>query len=67
MNLSDDTTLDEPVWEVEAISKILRRTPRQTYHMLQAGHVDASRVGGRWCSTKRRLLKNIIGGRKSAA
>jgi hypothetical protein len=48
-----------PVWGVREIARIIGRTERQTYHLLGQGHLDASRVGGRWVSTRRRLLKRI--------
>ena len=66
VKLSEDM-LDQPVWGCESIAEIIRRTPRQTFHLLKRGHLDASRVGGRWVSTRRRLLKHIVGGHESAA
>jgi hypothetical protein len=38
-----------PVWGVGAISKVIGRTERATYHLLEKGAVAGSqRVGGRW-------------------
>jgi excisionase family DNA binding protein len=54
--------LDQPVWNADEMAKVLGRTKRQVFHMLHSGHIDASRIGGRWVSTRRRLLKNIVGG-----
>jgi hypothetical protein len=61
MTTSTDNDPDRPVWGVTEISKLLNRTVRQTYHLMENGHVDASRVGGRWVTTKRRLLRRIAG------
>jgi hypothetical protein len=54
-----DSVLDVPIWGASAIGKILNISPRQTYHLLERSPplIDADRVGGRWCSTRRRLLR----------
>jgi hypothetical protein len=39
------------VWEAEGIARVINRTPRQTYHLLNQGAITAAkRVGGRWCA-----------------
>jgi hypothetical protein len=62
VNASDDI-LDAPVWGADAIAEIVGRSKRQVFHMLHSGHLDANHVGGRWVSTRRRLLKHIVGKR----
>lgn len=52
---------DRPVWGVKRIAKIIDRTERQTFHMLQSGKLSASKIGDRWVSTPRRLLAPIRG------
>jgi len=38
-----------PVWGVGPISKVIGRTERATYHLLEKGAVAGTqRVGGRW-------------------
>lgn len=49
--------LDAPVWGAEAISEVIRRSKRQTFYLLEHGLIDADRIGHRWCSTPRRLLR----------
>ena len=41
------------VWGVEAIGKIINRTPRQTHYLLSQGAIQAARrCGGLWCADK---------------
>lgn len=46
----------ELVWEVEEIAKLIGRTPRQTFHILQSGQLPAKKVGGRWVAERSRLI-----------
>jgi hypothetical protein len=61
MTKSTDDSLDTPVWGATEIAKILKRSERATYRLLEEGHVDAERLGHQWVSTKRRLLRRIAG------
>ena len=51
-----DPVLDTPVWGAAAIGEVIHRTERQTYHLLEAGHLDADKIGKCWRSSIRRLL-----------
>jgi hypothetical protein len=53
--------LDRPLWGAEAIAREINRAPRATYHLLEKGHLDADRIGGRWVSTPRRLRGQFAG------
>jgi hypothetical protein len=46
---------DDILWGVKAISEEINRSPRQTFHMLETGHLPARKVGGRWTATRSRL------------
>jgi hypothetical protein len=46
---------DDILWGVKAISEVINRSPRQTFHMLETGHLPARKVGGRWTATRSRL------------
>jgi hypothetical protein len=48
---TDQTCDDEPlVWGVENIAKVIGRTERATFHLLEKhGIPGAQRLGGRWC------------------
>lgn len=45
------------LWEVSEIAKIIKRTPRQTFHLLQAGQLPAKKVGGRWVAERGALVR----------
>jgi hypothetical protein len=60
---SFDVDLDTPIYGVRAIARVLNLIDdhgevdeRRGYYVLEQGHVDASKVGRVWASTKRRLL-----------
>lgn len=47
----------EIIWGVDAIAAALGRTTRQTYHLLESGHLAAAKkIGGKWCVTRRSLV-----------
>ncbi len=60
-NEIETVDLDAPVWGARNISEVIKRTERATFHMLQSGLLDASKVGDRYVSTRRRLLKAVRG------
>lgn len=45
------------VWEVEAIAKLIGRTPRQTFYLLSSGQLPAKKVGNRWVAERGKLLR----------
>jgi hypothetical protein len=44
------------IWEVAEIAKIIGRTNRQTFHMLNKGEIPAKKVGGRWVAERSKLI-----------
>lgn len=44
------------VWEVSEIAKIIGRSNRQTFHMLNKGELPAKKVGGRWVAERGKLI-----------
>lgn len=52
---------DAPIWGAENMAPVIGRTERQVFHMLNAGLLPAKKVGGRWVSTRRKLLAAILG------
>ena len=59
--------LDRPVWGLQAIGEIIGRNRFQTHHMLRKGRIDADRIGRRWASTPRRLLRQFAGNTEARA
>jgi hypothetical protein len=53
--------LDQPVWGLEGIAKILNMSPKRCEHLLRGGAIDADKFVGRWVSTPRRLLAQFAG------
>jgi hypothetical protein len=53
--------LDRPLWGAAAIGEEIDKTESQTFHLLEAGHLPATKVGRQWVSTKRRLRQRIAG------
>jgi hypothetical protein len=51
-----DQAWDTPIWGAVGIGKVINRTKRQTYHLLEQRLIDADKVGAQYCSTRRRLL-----------
>jgi hypothetical protein len=48
--------LDSPLWGVKEIAPIIRRSPRQTYELIERGLIPAKKIGKSWVSTRRQLL-----------
>jgi hypothetical protein len=63
-NISAESTaddLDKPLWGAAAIGEEIDKTPSQTFQLLEAGHLPATKIGRQWVSTKRRLRQRIGG------
>jgi hypothetical protein len=56
-----DDDLDLPVWGAAAIAVVLNTTRRKAFYLLEHKLVDGTKIGSRWCSTPRRLLRSIAG------
>lgn len=48
---------DEVVWGAAEIAKVINRTPRQTFGLLEAGQLPAKKVGGRWTAVRGQLVR----------
>ena len=59
--ISQSTDLDTPVWGAAAIARVINRTERQAFHLLERGHLPADKVGKLWVSTPRKLLARVLG------
>jgi hypothetical protein len=54
-----ESLADDLIWEVKPIAKAIKRTPRQTFHMLENGNLPAKKIGGRWCSSLSALRRHF--------
>lgn len=59
---------DEPdaVWGASAIGRVINRSAKQTFHLLESGSLPARKVGGSWVASRRRLRELIEGGDNEA-
>lgn len=53
--MADDNQLDL-VWGGEEIAKVIGRTPRIAFSLLEKGELPAKKVGGRWVAERNKLL-----------
>ncbi len=57
-----DQTSDEGVdflWGCNAIASFIGRTPRQTFHLLEAKKLPAGKVGATWVASKSALTEYL--------
>jgi hypothetical protein len=44
------------IWGAEEIAKLIGRSTRATFHMLDNGELPAKKVGGRWVAERSKLI-----------
>lgn len=44
------------IWGADDIAKAIGLNRRQTYHLLEGGHLPAKRVGGKWVASRAKLI-----------
>jgi hypothetical protein len=49
------------VWGAREIGTVINRPPRQTFHLLEKGHLPAKKTGGSWSASRQRLLAHVSG------
>jgi hypothetical protein len=49
------------LWGAADIGRAIGRAAKATFHLLEAGHLPARKIGGRWCASRRKLLEALIG------
>lgn len=58
--MNQDSDVDV-IWEVKNIARMIGRTERQTFHMLNSGLLPAKKIGDRWVASRKRLLETLLG------
>jgi len=48
------------VWGGEEISKVIGRTARVTFSLLEKGEIPAKKVGGRWVASRQKLIDFLV-------
>ena len=49
------------IWGGEEIAKLIGRSPRATFGMLEKGELPAKKVGSRWVAERNRLVAFFTG------
>jgi hypothetical protein len=52
---SNSNDIDAPIWGVPAIAAAIGRPVQGTYYLVRCGEIPATRIGGQWVTTQRRL------------
>ncbi len=61
IDASDGSDPSDIIWGGENIAKVIHRSIRATFHMLEQGHLPARKVGRLWSASRRRLLAHLAG------
>jgi hypothetical protein len=54
------------VWGAAEIGAVIRKSERAVFHLLESGLLPAKKVGGRWVSSRKKLLAAVIGDETAA-
>ncbi len=64
--MKNDRPKIDLVWGCTAIAKEIKRTDRQTFHLLEAGALPAKKVGNRWVADRGKLRAHFLGAEETA-
>lgn len=53
-------------WGAREIARLIGKTPRATFHLLENGQIPCKKIGGQWCAS-RNVLRAFFEGREDAA
>jgi len=62
--LSSD--IETPIWGAAAIGRIIGRSERTVFHMLETGLLPARRVGRRWVASREKLIAYLTEDKRAA-
>lgn len=54
--MSKESEQMDLIWGGEEIAKVIGRTPRITFSLLEKGELPAKKVGGRWVAERSKLI-----------
>lgn len=57
----DQESAHDQVWGAEAIGEVINRTARQTWYLLEKGHLPAKKAGGVWTASGSELRRCLSG------
>jgi hypothetical protein len=53
--------ISDVLWGATEIGRVIGKTPRATFHLLERGLLPARKIGKQWCASRRRLLQALTG------
>jgi hypothetical protein len=59
--VSDNVENSDLVWGASEIGKVIGRSPRATFHLLEKQLLPARKVGRAWVGSRKRLLRAVLG------
>jgi hypothetical protein len=59
--LQSESDFDDLLWGVEAIAAEIKRTPRQTYHLIQIKQIPTQKVGAIHTARRSKLRERLLG------
>ena len=65
--IDKDESPSDLVWGAGAIAKVIGRSERSTFHLLEKQLLPARRVGGRWVASRRKLIDVLTNDDEPAA
>jgi hypothetical protein len=54
-------TEHDQVWGAGQIAKVINRSTRVTFYLLETGKLPARKIGGRWTASRARLKEHLVG------
>jgi hypothetical protein len=61
VSVTESDEASDLVWGATAIAKVIGRSERSAFHMLERKLLPAKRVGGRWVASRIKLLQALTG------
>jgi hypothetical protein len=49
------------VWGAAEIGRVIRKSERQAYYLLEAGLLPGRKIGRQWCASRGKLLRALLG------
>ena len=62
----EDNAFDDLLWGVEEIAAYIKRTPRQTYHLIQTKQIPTQKVGAIHTARRSKLRARLLGEEEAA-
>jgi len=49
------------VWGARAIARLIGKSPRATFHLLESGRIPARKIGAQWVASRKTLEEHFQG------